>query len=128
MSGSSDFAIVLTDAPDPGDTAVVQSRVLTKKGSEAPVEARMLKRNDKWYIYDVIIENVSLISNYRAQFDKIIRTSSYGELVRRLKERRAMPSPLATAYSIGPVSSGNSARVATHCCHSAAVSRRGSRR
>lgn len=75
-----------------GDTAVVQSRVLTKKGSEAPVEARMIKRGDKWYIYDVIIENVSLIANYRAQFDKIIRTSSYAELVRRLKERRSAPA------------------------------------
>jgi phospholipid transport system substrate-binding protein len=48
----------------------------------------MLKRGDRWYIYDVLIENVSLIANYRAQFDKIIRTSSYGELVRRLRDRK----------------------------------------
>lgn len=71
-----------------GDIAVVQTRVLTKKGTEAPVDARMLKRGDRWYIYDVLIENVSLISNYRAQFDKIIRTSSYGELVKRLRDRK----------------------------------------
>jgi phospholipid transport system substrate-binding protein len=71
-----------------GDTAVVQTRVVTKKGSEAPVEARMLRRGDKWFIYDVLIENVSLISNYRAQFDKIIRTSSYNELIKRLRERK----------------------------------------
>jgi phospholipid transport system substrate-binding protein len=76
-----------------GDNAVVHTRVITRKGTEIPVEARMLRRGDKWYIYDVILENVSLISNYRAQFDKIIRTSSYGELVKRLKERKAMPSP-----------------------------------
>jgi phospholipid transport system substrate-binding protein len=75
-----------------GDNAVVQARITTKKGSEAPVEARMIRRNDKWYIYDVLIENVSLIANYRAQFDKIIRTSSYGELVKRLKERKPMAS------------------------------------
>jgi phospholipid transport system substrate-binding protein len=68
-----------------GDTAVVQSRVLTKKGSEAPVEARLLRRGDKWQIYDVTIEGVSLISNYRTQFDRIIRTSSYPELVKRLR-------------------------------------------
>src|SRR5438552_838434 len=42
-----------------GDTAVVQSRVLTKKGTEAPVDARLLKRGDRWLIYDVIIEGVS---------------------------------------------------------------------
>lgn len=76
-----------------GDNAVVHTRVLTRKGTEVPVEARMLRRGDKWYIYDVILENVSLISNYRAQFDKIIRTSSYGELVKRLKDRKAMPAP-----------------------------------
>ena len=77
-----------------GDTAVVQSRVLTKKGTEAPVEARMLRRGDKWLIYDVTIEGISLISNYRTQFDRIIRTSSYPELVRRLKERKG-PEPRA---------------------------------
>jgi phospholipid transport system substrate-binding protein len=76
-----------------GETAVVQTRVVTKKGTEAPVEARMLRRGDKWYIYDVLIENVSLISNYRAQFDKIIRTSSYAELVKRLKERKQTLTP-----------------------------------
>ena len=76
-----------------GDNAVVQARVTTKKGSEAPVEARMIRRGDKWYMYDVLIENISLIANYRAQFDKIIRTSSYGELVKRLKERKTMAAP-----------------------------------
>ena len=76
-----------------GDNAVVQARITTKKGSEAPVEARMIRRNDKWYIYDVLIENISLIANYRAQFDKIIRTSSYGELVKRLKERKPVAAP-----------------------------------
>jgi phospholipid transport system substrate-binding protein len=73
-----------------GDLATVQSRVLTKKGSEAPVEARLLRRGDKWFIYDVTIEGVSLINNYRTQFDRIIRTSSYGELVKRLKERKTV--------------------------------------
>jgi phospholipid transport system substrate-binding protein len=76
-----------------GDLATVQSRVLTRKGSEAPVEARLLRRGDKWFIYDVSIEGVSLINNYRTQFDRIIRSSSYGELVKRLKERK----PVAAA-------------------------------
>ncbi|MBI2455690.1 MAG: ABC transporter substrate-binding protein [candidate division NC10 bacterium] len=71
-----------------GDVATVRARVVTKKGSEVPVESRMLRRGDRWYIYDVLIENVSLIANYRAQFDKIVRTSSFEELVRRLKIKR----------------------------------------
>lgn len=76
-----------------GNNAVVQTRVITRKGTEVPVEARMLRRGDKWLIYDVILESVSLIANYRAQFDKIIRTSSYGELVKRLKDRKSLPAP-----------------------------------
>lgn len=71
-----------------GDHAVVRARVITKKGAEVPVESRMLRRGERWYIYDVAIENVSLISNYRAQFDRIIRTSSFEELVKRLKNRK----------------------------------------
>src|ERR1051325_606497 len=76
-----------------GDTAVVQSRVLTKKGTEAPVEARMLKRGDKWYVYDVSIEGVSLISNYRTQFDRIIRSSSSARRVKRRRERNPVGAP-----------------------------------
>jgi phospholipid transport system substrate-binding protein len=45
----------------------------------------MQQRGDRWLVYDVVVEGVSLINNYRTQFDKIIQTSSYAELVRRLK-------------------------------------------
>src|SRR5262245_30316109 len=71
-----------------GEFATVRAKFITTKGSEIPVEARMLKRGGHWMIYDIAIENVSLIGNYRTQFDRIIRTASYGELVRRLKENR----------------------------------------
>jgi phospholipid transport system substrate-binding protein len=71
-----------------GDFAVVRAKVITNKGTEVPVEARMLKRGEQWYIYDIIIENVSLIGNYRTQFDRIIRTASFPELVRKLRENR----------------------------------------
>ena len=71
-----------------GDFAVVRARVVTNKGTEIPVEARMLKRADHWLIYDITIENVSLIGNYRTQFDRIIRTASFQELVRKLKDNR----------------------------------------
>jgi phospholipid transport system substrate-binding protein len=71
-----------------GEFAVVRAKIITTKGAEVPVEARMLKRTDHWLIYDISIENVSLIANYRTQFDRIIRTASYEELVRKLKENR----------------------------------------
>lgn len=71
-----------------GVHATVRAKVVTKKGTEVPVESRMLRRGERWFIYDVLIENVSLIASYRAQFDKIVRTTSYEELVRRLKSKR----------------------------------------
>jgi phospholipid transport system substrate-binding protein len=76
-----------TDERVDGDSAVVRAKVTTRQGTEVPVEGRMHKRADRWLIYDVAIENVSLIANYRAQFDRIIRTSSYAELVKRLRNR-----------------------------------------
>jgi phospholipid transport system substrate-binding protein len=82
-----------------GDVALVQTRVLTKKGTEAPVDARMIRRGDRWLIYDVMIEGVSLVNNYRTQFDRIIRSASFAELVKRLRDRKhalAAP-PLRTA-------------------------------
>jgi phospholipid transport system substrate-binding protein len=76
-----------TDERVDGDLAIVRARVLTRQGTEVPVEGRMHKRADRWFIYDVTIENISLINNYRSQFDRIIRTSSYTELVKRLRQQ-----------------------------------------
>lgn len=70
-----------------GDYANVRAHVITRQRTEVPVDARMLRKGERWLIYDVVIENVSLINNYRAQFDRIIRSGSYGELVKKLKSR-----------------------------------------
>ncbi len=71
-----------------GDQASVQSKLLTKTSTEVPIEYRMLKKGERWLVYDVIIEGVSLVSNYRTQFNKIIQTSSYAELVKKMKSRQ----------------------------------------
>jgi phospholipid transport system substrate-binding protein len=76
-----------TDERIDGDIAVVRARVLTRQGTEVPVEGRMHRRADRWLLYDVAIENISLVANYRSQFDRIIRTSSYAELVKRLRKQ-----------------------------------------
>ncbi len=68
-----------------GALATVRTRFVTKQGTEIPVDYRMQQRGDRWLVYDVSVEGVSLINNYRTQFDKIIQTSSYAELVRKMK-------------------------------------------
>jgi phospholipid transport system substrate-binding protein len=70
-----------------GDVATVLTRLITKKGIEVPIDYRMLKRGDRWRVYDVSIEGVSLVANYRTQFNSIIRTSSYDELLRKMRSR-----------------------------------------
>ena len=81
----------LGDSMD-GDQAVVRTRIVTKSATEVPVDYRMLKRGERWLVYDVVIEGVSLVANYRAQFNKIIQTSGYPALVKKLvaKEQEGM--------------------------------------
>jgi phospholipid transport system substrate-binding protein len=71
-----------------GEFATVSTRIITKNGTEVPVDYRMIKRADRWLVYDVSIEGVSLVSNYRTQFNKIIQTTSYNELVSKLRNKQ----------------------------------------
>ena len=71
-----------------GDQAVVRTHIITKSGTQVPVDYRMLKKGERWLVYDVVIEGVSLVANYRTQFNKIIQTSSYNELVKKMKAKQ----------------------------------------
>jgi phospholipid transport system substrate-binding protein len=73
-----------------GDRAIVRAVIVSKNGAEVPVESRLLQKADRWLIYDVLIENISLIASYRSQFDRVIRTASYPELIRRLKSHGSL--------------------------------------
>lgn len=73
-----------------GDLASVRAVIVTKNGTEVPVESRLLQKADRWLVCDVLIENISLIASYRAQFDRVIRTASYPELIRRLKSHGSL--------------------------------------
>jgi phospholipid transport system substrate-binding protein len=71
-----------------GDQATVKTKLITKANTEIPIDYRMQKEGDRWRAYDVVIEGVSLVSNYRTQFNKIIQQSGYGELVNKLKAKQ----------------------------------------
>ncbi|OLC00034.1 MAG: hypothetical protein AUH30_03710 [Candidatus Rokubacteria bacterium 13_1_40CM_68_15] len=70
-----------------GDQATVKTRIVTKQGTEVPVDYRLLREKDGWRVYDVVIEGVSLVGNYRTQFNKIIQTSSFEDLVKRMRAK-----------------------------------------
>ena len=70
------------------DQAKVQTKLVTKGSGDIPIEYRMHKKNDRWLVYDVVIEGVSLVANYRTQFNKIIQTSSFQELMNKMKNKQ----------------------------------------
>jgi len=82
-----DEKILYTGEKIEGNYAVVDTKVITKRNVETPIEYRLLKEDAGWKVYDVVIEGVSLINNYRTQFNKIIRENSYQELVKRMKNK-----------------------------------------
>ena len=71
-----------------GDRAEVRTKLVTKAGTSIPIDYQMQKAGDRWRVYDVKIENVSLVLNYRSQFNRIIQQSGYPELVNRLKTKQ----------------------------------------
>ncbi|MGZ8440308.1 MAG: Tgt2/MlaC family protein [Candidatus Deferrimicrobiaceae bacterium] len=67
-----------------GPYAEVKTLVVTRKGQEIPVDYRLLMDGGKWRIYDVVIEGVSLVNNYRSQFNSILQKSSFAEMMEKL--------------------------------------------
>lgn len=70
-----------------GEYTEVRSKLTTAKRDEYALDYRLLNKGGKWLIYDVVIEGVSLVSNYRSQFNKIITNQGYGELVKKLRAK-----------------------------------------
>ncbi|MEK7290631.1 MAG: ABC transporter substrate-binding protein [Planctomycetota bacterium] len=79
--------VVLLREKQDSNYAVVQTRFITKNGTEIAVDYSMLNNSGEWKIYDVIIEGVSMINNYRSQFNNILLKSPYENLVKRMKEK-----------------------------------------
>ncbi len=71
-----------------GDLAIVSTKIITKNGNEVPIDYRLFRRGDRWMVYDVNIEGISLVSNYRTQFNKIIQSNGYNTLVDRMKAKQ----------------------------------------
>ena len=71
-----------------GDDARVQSRVVTPKGSEVPIEYRLYRATDgRWTVYDVYVDGFSLVGSYKAQFNRILQRGSFADLLRQLRQK-----------------------------------------
>ena len=70
------------------DYAEVGTKIINNKGEEFSVDYRLYNANGDWKVSDVIIENISLVNNYRAQFNRVLARSSYAELLETMKQKK----------------------------------------
>lgn len=70
-----------------GDYGLVRVKILTSAQKEIPLEYRLLRRGSNWLVYDFSVEGISMINNYRSQFNSILTKSSFQELLKRLKAK-----------------------------------------
>ncbi|MBI4490204.1 MAG: ABC transporter substrate-binding protein [Deltaproteobacteria bacterium] len=92
--------VVYTNEVQEKDYAEVDTKVVARKGEEFSVNYKLHLVNGGWKVYDVVIEKISLVNNYRSQFNRTITTASYEELVRRMKEKQ-IESPAKKKSKVG---------------------------
>jgi phospholipid transport system substrate-binding protein len=84
-----------------GDSASVATTLLSRNGSELPVDYWLVRRGERWKVQDIAVDGVSLIANYRAQFSRVLRDYSYPELVAKMRgEAVTVPESQAGAGAI----------------------------
>jgi phospholipid transport system substrate-binding protein len=78
-----------------GDTSSVETTLTTRGAGEMPIEYHMTRHEGRWRIRDVVVDGLSLADSYRAQFQRVLQSGGYAELVARLQEKVAPSPPLA---------------------------------
>jgi phospholipid transport system substrate-binding protein len=67
--------------------ANVETKVVSGNGEELPIDYHLLATDGQWRVYDMVIDQVSIVVNYRAQFERVIAKSSLKELLQRMKRQ-----------------------------------------
>lgn len=80
--------VTITGEKQDKQYAEVNSKVATKKGEEFAINYKLHQAGSDWKVYDVVIENVSLVNNYRSQFNRVIAQSSFEDLFRKMKDKQ----------------------------------------
>jgi len=70
-----------------GAYADVGTKVISDRGEEFTIDYRLNLEGSEWKVYDVIIENISIVNNYRSQFNRILGRSSFAELLRTIRDK-----------------------------------------
>jgi phospholipid transport system substrate-binding protein len=88
LDGYQGEKVVIGGEKQDKDFAEVSTKIITKKGEEIAVNYKLRQAGSEWKIYDVVIENISLVNNYRSQFNRVIAQSSFDGLLGKMKDRQ----------------------------------------
>ena len=83
-----------------GSLARVRSLVTPTTGSGISIEYQLLERGSRWAVYDIVLDGTSLVSTYRSQFTSSMRTSSFPQLMERMRTERLRQSARAGSGSV----------------------------
>jgi phospholipid transport system substrate-binding protein len=94
--GSQKSVSFVDETIEPDGQAIVQIEIADPRDPTSHEDVKYLleKQENEWFVHDILIENSSMVRNYRTQFDKIIRQESYDELLRRLQMSPASAKPI----------------------------------
>ncbi|MCB0310276.1 MAG: ABC transporter substrate-binding protein [Bdellovibrionales bacterium] len=79
--------VAIKDEQMKNDKVAVVHTIVTHKGDKFPIDYKLVRRKSGWRVYDVVIENIGLVSNYRNEFAGIIRKEQFAGLMERLKQK-----------------------------------------
>jgi phospholipid transport system substrate-binding protein len=91
VQGYSGEKVAYTGESLDGKYCEVAVKITTDKGQDIAVTYKMKSKADDWFIYDIVAEGVSLVNNYRVQFNSILTQSSYATLIKKMEDKVAQP-------------------------------------
>jgi phospholipid transport system substrate-binding protein len=100
-----------------GDTAIVEADVAARDGNDLKLEFRMVRRADRWVVRDVVMYGVSTMENYHAQFQRVVRDSSWRDLMSQMRAKVGAP---AVAVQVAPLAPSDLDRPGLEDRHTAA--------
>ena len=86
-AANGDKVVYLNERTDK-DYSEVETKVISAKGDETPMTYKLLPVNSDWKVYDIVVENISIVNNYRSQFNRVLSNASMDELIKRIKDKR----------------------------------------
>jgi phospholipid transport system substrate-binding protein len=86
-AANGDKVVYLSERTDK-EYAEVATKVISAKGDEISMTYKLHAVESDWKVYDIVVENVSVVNNYRAQFNRVLSSASLDELIKRIKEKR----------------------------------------